>query len=313
MKKNHLSKMDEEAIQKAVVGLEELKLLDNGILSKITELEKNIMYRRFYFPGGIPRKLIPGVGVDTDKYRFDNISGERDVLLHWDPRYLDDYLQQEQQNGFHKHFLYFDGKQIVSASYVLARTIIMDKIDFMMGLYLNNFASVSELYKVYGIVGGIEYAGKTENFISEYADVIGITKKGWSLVLIYGDRFISQVIKQIENFVGQTQNEYQTYDFGFMAPDNRKDLWFADNLMEEWEKLQDQYNIYKEKIWAILEKTNVLNLCSNYNMFVGVNLGNISVNQAFECINNITKSEEEVVDVIKKKITKLIKTKIRII
>jgi hypothetical protein len=274
----------ELALANAAAGLEELKLLDNGILEKIEELEKNILYRRFYIPGGPAKRLGPGKGTDTDLIKFDGNTSDRDIFEKWDPRYLDDYVQQARQKAFHKWFLYFDGTDIVSASFAEAANELK-VVDFVTGLYWSDKNDVTRVMRVYGLISGLQYFGKVSLFTKDYSDKLGITTSGWKKAIINAENVVRNATNHLQEFMGYTSEEFIENDDGYMVGSDRKDLWFASDLMDEWTALQKKYEEYKQKIWEILKNSNVLNICSN--RVSGVNVGNVSIAQEMSCINKI--------------------------
>jgi hypothetical protein len=260
------------------------------LLTKIEELEKNIMYRRFYMPGGPPKKLLSGVGTETDTVKYDGITGQRDVFQKWDPRYIDDYIQQAKQKAFHKRFLYFDGDDIRAASFASASNELK-VVDFVTGLYMGDKNDAVRTRRVYGLMSGIQYFDKLTLFTKDYVDQLGITTSGWKKAILNADNVVKTATNHLQEFIGYTAEEFKKYDDGYMVGSDRKDLWFADDLMDEWTELQEKYTEYKNRIWEILKNTNALNLCSN--RVSGVLVGETSINQSLSCIQQIGDQVEE--------------------
>jgi hypothetical protein len=285
------AKQREETLANATAGLEELKLLDGGLLTKIEDLEKNIVYRRFYIPGGPPKKLLPGKGTETDTVKYDGITGTRDVFEKWDPRYIDDYIQQARQKAFHKRFLYFDGDDIRAASFASASNELK-VVDFTTGLYMGDKNDSVRTRRVYGLISGIQYFDKLTLFTKDYADQLGITTAGWKKAILNADNIVKTATNHLQDFIGYTADEFKNYDNGFMVGSDRKDLWFADDLMDEWTELQEKYTEYKNRIWEILQNTNALNLCSN--RVSGVFVGDAPITQSLNCIQQIGDQIEEI-------------------
>jgi hypothetical protein len=167
----------------------------------------------------------------------------------------------------------------------MAKTALSPNLDFTTGVYLGDKNDTSKILEIYGIISGIEFAGKRSVFIKDYADSMGITTNGWKRVLVNGDNYIKVCDSHLKEFIGFTAEEFQQNDDGIMVSTNRKDLWFADELMDEWTALQEKYTEYKNRIWEILQNTNALNMCSN--RVSGIYLGEISINQQMECMQTI--------------------------
>jgi hypothetical protein len=165
-------------------------------------------------------------------------------------------------------------------------------IDFTTGEYLGETDNAS-IYKVYGIISGIEFMDKRAVFITEYATALGITTNGWKKVLLNGDRYVSQCHLKMGEFIGQTMDEFITNDFGISIGNNRKDLWFAGDLIQEWESLQAKYEEYKERVWEILKNIDALNMCSNITS--GVYVGTPTITQQLQCVQQISETVQETI------------------
>jgi hypothetical protein len=288
-----MSNSKEAAIRNAAVGLEELKLLQGGVFDKIATLERDIMYRRFYFPGSVPKKIIAGVGTDTLTVRYDNIDGERDIFTKWDPRYLDDYIFQCRQKGFHKHILYYDGNNICHADFLFIYNNIRSQVDFSMRTIIHaNDTSTVKL--IFGLFAGLDYADKWSSFLSEYGTAIGYSKNNYETMIERDTSTYPMAMRMLQSFVGQTMADYIRFDWGMLMEDNHRELWFADDLMQAWEDIQGEYREYKERIWKILENTSILNLCSNY--VNNVSIGNVTIDQQMSCsvkVENMIQNADE--------------------
>ena len=127
--------------------------LDSGLLEKLENLETKILYRSYYFQGGLPKKFVNGVGTDTENIHYDGFSEERDLFSAWNPRYLDEYIEQAKQYGFHKHFLYYDGNNVNHITFADA-TIKFNHVD--QNTDPNTF---------YGLISGLEFMNKMNSFI----------------------------------------------------------------------------------------------------------------------------------------------------
>ena len=84
-----------------MINVDGLQNLDAGVMDKLENLERQILFRSYYFQGGTPKKFVHGIGKDTDKIHYDNSTDKRDYLREWNPRYLDDYINQARQYGYH--------------------------------------------------------------------------------------------------------------------------------------------------------------------------------------------------------------------
>lgn len=272
-----------------LAGLEQLAMLDNGALKKLEELEQNIMFRQFFFPGGRAEKRLPGKGTDKKgEYKYDQLIGDRYIMDDWDPRYLDPYITQARQNGFHKYFLYFDGTDIKVASFADARQVLQ---------YAKEGNKFKEEYKLkaLGLLAGLEYMGKLDIFVDEYAEDLMVDAKEYRTMCFNAGQLYNRALKSLEEFTGQTKAEFIKRDVGWYSQD-MKYAFDVTQYAAEWHKRQAEYKEYKDRIWEILKNVKNLNLCTNKQS--GINIGNVSIKQAMDCkqtIQNAAKAEANAV------------------
>lgn len=265
----------------ALAGLEELAMLDNGALAKIEELEKQMFYRQFYFPGDRAVKRMPGLGTDTKDVKYDQIPGERDLFTRWDPRYLDDYIQQAQQNGFHRHFLFFDGSAVKTISYDEAYDRLHGCLN---GTSVSKVGGCTEI-EVYGILAGLRYMGKLDSFMSEFKSDLGLSKRQVEqMINLYGAEVVPTADKQLMKVIGQSSKDFISKDYGWQAEDQVYAFDIA-QYAKEWYEMQDVYREYKNRIWEILKNTNALNLCTNRTS--GIQVGDVNIQQTMDCAMRI--------------------------
>lgn len=270
----------------SVAGLEQLGMLDKGSLAKIEAIEKKIFYRRFYFPGGKAEKRLPGLGTDKPgEYKYDQLPGDRYVMDSWDPRYLDDYITQARQNGFHKHFIYFDGTENKHMSFDDASKELKDANES------GNFKEGTERAAV-GIVVGLMYMGKLGIFCQEYGKKIGFSSALLQKTIAKYPDYHRDATSSLVALIGQScsditreQSEFVKNDSGWLAEDN-KYAFDISQYAAEWNAMQKEYNEYKEKIWNILKGVKNLNLCTNINK--GIQVGNVNIQQQMECVQKVT-------------------------
>lgn len=268
-----------DATASAIAGIEELALLDDGTLERIEELETYMLYRQFYFPGAETVKIVPGVGEDVaGVVRYDGITGDRDLFSRWDPRYLDDYIYQSQQNGFYRHFLYYNGSTIVPYSYEDA----YDRLSACLsGSYIDTSVAGCTSMDVYGILAGLLWFDKLTDFMSEYKSKLGVSyAEVYSLLTVNGRSVKITADEELVRFIGQTSANFIANDYGYQATSTDYGFDLAQYL-EEWNSCQEAYEEYKNKIWEILLSVDALNICTN--SVSGVQVGDVSISQMMDC------------------------------
>lgn len=264
-----------------IAGIKELAMLDNGAGARLEELEKFIFYRQFYFPGGEPVIILPGKGTDkAGKYKYDQMDGEPYALDSWDPRYIQEYITQAKQNGFHRHFLYFDGGDILTISFDEAAERLR---------YAFEGSSFREEDKdvAYGILSGMAYMNKTKSFCDEFARELGKSQIMLERMMINGQVYVDRADAQLRRLIGQSKSKFIKDDHGWYSQD-MKYAFDVKQYAAEWESKQKEYNEYKNKIWEILKNTKNLNLCTNHSS--GINIGNVNIQQAMDCAMTIEQS-----------------------
>lgn len=251
--------------------------IDNGVLKKLEDLELQIMFRSYYFQGGLPKKFVFGKGTDTDLIHYDGLTEERDMFGVWNPRYLDDYIEQAKQYGFHTHFLYYDGTSIEHMSFA----------DAAIALTFVNDNTNPEKY--YGILSGLRYMNKINAFFAE-CDLPDTLTKGKIKDALNSDPkgYVATADKKLYGLLSQSSKNFINEDVGWIAYDEK---WcFAGDLYKEWKELQDEYNEYKEKLWNAISKLDNINICTN--RVSGIQVGNVNINQINNCIQKITTTTE---------------------
>jgi hypothetical protein len=260
-----------EALHK-VPGLGDL---DAGVMDKLEKLEREINYRCYFFPGGQPRLFVEGEGEDTETIKYDNLPGGLDIFATFNPRYYTHYIQQAKQYSFHKHFLYYDGVDVKQINFSNAGNI------------LRNASPETDAKIYYGILAGLRYMDKVDSFVQDQYQYVGMSvgeiNKIFKMCSSGADNIIRNCEYQIQNVVKQDRYEFVESDEGWLASDWKYS--FAEDLLDDWAEVQEEYEKYKEKLWAAMQNIDNLNLCSNYNS--GITHGNVTIQQMNQCIQAI--------------------------
>ena len=263
------------------------ELMNDKTFQEIQEIEKQVLYRKFYFPGGIPKLRVVGQGINkkTDDFEYDQSLEGSDPFDHWDPRYLKEYITEAQQNGFHRNFIYYNGTEFKTINFSQAAEVLKKCVNWSSGKI--DTTGACDKNEVAGIIGGLMYFDKVSSFVEEM-DIAGGSSSMFNRVYVYNGDLISPMIDKIANgLIQQSEENFKEKNYGWMANDN-KYAFDSAQYLKKWVELENKYNEYKEKIWKILEGTNALQLCTNN---VNVTGNNITIQQEMSCMQTIAGAE----------------------
>lgn len=265
------------------------QLMNDETFQEIQEIEKQILYRKFYFPGGIPKLRVVGQGINkkTDDFEYDQSLEGSDPFDHWDPRYLKDYIAVAKQNGFHRNFIYYNGKEFKTMNFSQASEILKKCINWSTSKIDTDGAC--DKYEIAGIIGGLIYFDKVSSFVEETGLAGGSTSLFNRVYTYNGDLIIPTIEKIANGLIQQSEKNFKNNNYGWMANDN-KYAFDSAQFLSRWIELEQQYNEYKERVWKILEGTNALQLCTNN---VNVTGNNITIQQEMSCMQTIAGAETE--------------------
>ena len=267
------------------------KIMNDNTFQRIQEIEKQILYRRFYFPGGSPKLRVAGQGQNNpnDDFEYDQSTEGTDPFDHWDPRYLKEYVTIAKQQGFHRNFIYYDGEGYKSINFSQALEILRKCLNVTTGNIESNGAC--DKYVVTGVIGGLLYFDKLECFVEEmgFGNASLFTNK---VNVINGDLINEAIDKLANGLIKQSMSNFIKNNYGWMS--NSNDLAFdVAQYVKEWVALEAEYQKYKDEVWEILKSLNALELCTNN---VDVTGNNITIQQEMNCVQKISdvqKKEEE--------------------
>ena len=263
------------------------QLMNDKTFQEIQEIEKQILYRKFYFPGGVPKLRVVGQGINkkTDDFEYDQSLEDSDPFDRWDPRYLKDYIAVAKQNGFHRNFIYYDGREFKTMNFSQASEALKKCIDWSTSKIDTDGAC--DKYEIAGIIGGLIYFDKVSSFVEESGLAGGKTSLFNRIYTYNGDLIIPTIEKIANGLIQQSEKNFKNNNFGWMANDN-KYAFDSAQYLKRWLELEKEYNEYKEKVWKILEDTNALQLCTNN---VNVTGNNITIQQEMSCMQTIAGEE----------------------
>ena len=255
-------------------------LLNDSTFKRIQEIEKQIMYRRFYFPGGVPQLRVVD---ENDLAAYD----------YWDPRIYKDYIIMAQQRGFHRYFIIYDSLQnnFRTSHFSEADTTLNMHIDWLTGTWVAGSGDVSDSikYACTDMLAGLIYFNKLDTFLKEFE----ITHTSKSLNKLRTNLYdtIQSRIKKLQTFIGQTEKNFKNDDIGWTSFADNSYAFDSAQLLPEWISLQQKYEEFQNKVFEILSQLDALQLCTNYNYAFG---NNIYLNQSVECMQTVIKNETNV-------------------
>ena len=254
-------------------------LMNDQTFARINEIEKEIMFRRFYFPGGVPELIIVN---ESDFAAYDE----------WDPRVMQDYIIRAKQRGFHRYFIIYDSNNMNyrTSNFGEADKILnmsMDWIQCTWDSAVQTDTAVKQ--QCSDILAGLIYFGKLDVFLKEFD--YPCNNKTVQKVRTNLDDILSAKIKKIQLFIGQTQKNFVNDNIGWTAYDDNSFAFDCEKLLPEWLSLQQKYEEYKNKVFEILQDLEALQLCTNYVNAYG---NNLYINQGISCAQTVIKQETHV-------------------
>ena len=272
---NNASAYDKEDVSSSDAASAFSALLADDTFNKIRELEKELEYRKFYFPGGTPQLKVVK-------------EGETPPLgKNWDPRYLTDYIQAAKANGFHRWFLYLGGDnqtELMPCSFMMLWNEAKQAINWTTKKFYyepsNELTSMFVGLKFFDKFDAwVDYIkGSTENNINITTDKVDWIYEEELSLSVKGD-----LMEVLTAYIGQTASEFKNNDVGYYT--------MLDSLAFDSSKILQQLTVYNEKyeqfkkeLWAIIKKNPVLQLCTNNANITG---NNINITQVMQCNQEI--------------------------
>ena len=250
----------------ALNAISDYKGLDAEIVDKMEELEKGLLWRMYYFSGGVTKRWISGIGIDTDLIHYDGITGDRDLFAEYNPRYLDEYVIQSRQNGWYNHLIYSNGVDVKHTT-------------------LSNIAQTLSFVKkngeYFGMIAAMIFFDKLDLFVENYD-----FDKQSLLNDLNSSRKQSLYDRMLEQTIGVTKRQFQEDSRGWLATDER--FCFAADIWEKYKSMKEEYDIYRERLWNEISSKPCFQICSN--VVKGTFVGNITITQVANCEMNMVNS-----------------------
>lgn len=247
------------------------QLLADDIFTKISEVEKQIDYRRFYFPGSTV--VLKVLGKDETIKTGDG----------WDPRYLKEYVNIANERGFERWMLAPIGVTDINSFKPINYDDVNKALTYGID-WLNNPEKYVEgsgytLESVAEYVAPLVYFNKIEDYIKNGNGMPNDLDyfNNW-LELDIINKAVTTKLTVMEKAFKRSATQFQKLDTGYYATINQ--AFDAEKLTQQLVEYNEEYSKYKAKLWKLIEGSSVLQLCFNYSNMTG---NNIDVNQVLEC------------------------------
>lgn len=297
---NNLTDEQKDSLAKTVGALDVLRQLNNDTITKMEAIDRQLTYRRFYFPGTTIKLKIEV----SDANKYDDTSEIEYVEEQWDssvfdPRYIKSYIEMARQYGFEKHVIRPEENSFKEASFADIKRIFDDHIDLYNDdntyryLFYNPSATSNEKEKiksrVLGAFAAMSYFNKWEAFYKQYRD--DIEKSDIQMISEFYKKQINKEIYKIEDFVGQSIEEFIENDYGFLAPIQY--AFDAAQYISEYNKYEQEYIEYRDKLWDILSKCDAISIAGNRisGTFVATGGSNINLTQMNELEQSLREAQ----------------------
>lgn len=255
---------EKESVVSALSSLEPLMMLNKDVLDKLERIDKELVYRRFYFPGGTPKLYMKGDQADTNEIHYvqDNTDGG------FDPRFIKDYIAEAKQNGFHRHVIVYnpssskyEAKSFDQLKNLLQTYYINDKtVDYIRNSRgITSFEKQVKQESMAALFASLIYFDKYELFMDEFKREFKPDQM--EKVMAYYDDFIQNELYRLSDAIGQSAEDFVKNDYGWMGPESL--AFDASIFVEDYAKYKAEYDKLKDQIWQWLSRITSLNLCAN--------------------------------------------------
>lgn len=259
-----LNEGEKESVVSALSSLEPLMILNKDVLDKLEKIDKELVYRRFYFPGGVPKLYMKGDQPDTNEIHYvqDNTDGG------FDPRFIKDYIAEAKQNGFHRHVIVYnpssskyEAKSFDQLKNLLQTYYINDKtVDYIRNSRgATTFEKQIKQESMAALFASLIYFDKYELFMNEFKREFKPDQM--EKVMAYYDDFIQNELYRLSDAIGQSAEDFVKNDYGWMGPESL--AFDASIFVEDYAKYKAEYDKLKDQIWQWLSQITSLNLCAN--------------------------------------------------
>lgn len=259
------------------IGMTEaiMQLMNDPTAKKIKDLEDIVVHKRYYFPG--------------KNYNLKEYEGE-DMLSQFDPRWLPEYVDLANKNGFYQWLIFYDTDGGVQTMKPISFTQILNRIMGMLNcqtsfpmLWEQLERNQGNLKWLISALVSLDYFGKLDAFVEDSAWICSncnFTKQCLRNILDKAELLdMTMDYKlRLNQTIGQTGNAFVRDDIGWLAP---MSLAFnCENEVAELTKLHVEYQKVCDRLWDILYKSGQVQICSNVTNLRGINN---TVQQAMTC------------------------------
>ena len=209
----NLTDEQKDSLAKTSGALDVLRQLNSDTITKMEAIDRELTYRRFYFPGTTIRLKIEV----SDASKYVSTSEIQYVEEQWDssvfdPRYINSYIEMARQYGFEKHVIRPEANEFKEASFADIKRILDDHVNVYNDdnayryLFYSPSATSDEKERiksrVLGALAAMNYFDKWEAFYKQYKG--DIEKSDIQRIVKFYKKQISKEVYKIEDFVGQS-------------------------------------------------------------------------------------------------------------
>ena len=290
-----LNEGEKESVVSALSSLEPLMILNKDVLDKLEKIDKELVYRRFYFPGGTPKLYMKGDQADTKDIHYvqDNADGG------FDPRFIKDYIAEAKQYGFHRHVIVYDtssgkyeAKSFDQLRNLLQTYYINDKsVDYIRNSRgITTFEKQQKQESMAALFASLIYFNKYELFMNEFKR--DFKPEQMEKVMKYYEDFIQDELYRLTDAIGQTPEDFIKNDYGWMGPESL--AFDASIFVEDYARYKAEYDKLKDQIWQWLSQITSLNLCANRvsGIYQASDQAEINLTQMSNCYQSVKTAME---------------------